>query len=117
VVVPIGEYRQLRLAMREQQVNEEFDAARVRYLARREAGAAATCRPSAMPDPRLLPVGLDELAGVLEGDPMYGGGHADLATGEVGRRLPSIVRGKSGRRMRMNRTILISGCGCIARVR
>jgi hypothetical protein len=35
VVVPIGEYQ----AMQEQQVNEEFDAARVRYLARREAGA------------------------------------------------------------------------------
>ena len=37
--MPIGEYRQLRQAMQEQQVNEEFDAARVRYLARREAGA------------------------------------------------------------------------------
>lgn len=38
VVVPIEEYRQLRQAMREQQVNEDFDAARARYLARREAG-------------------------------------------------------------------------------
>lgn len=38
VVVPIGEYRQLRQAMQEQHVNEEFDAARARYLARREAG-------------------------------------------------------------------------------
>ena len=38
VVVPIGEYQQLRQAMQEQQVNEEFDAARARYLARREAG-------------------------------------------------------------------------------
>ena len=38
VVVPIEEYRQLRQAMDEQQVNEEFDAARARYLARREAG-------------------------------------------------------------------------------
>jgi PHD/YefM family antitoxin component YafN of YafNO toxin-antitoxin module len=38
VVVPIEEYRQLRQAMQEQQVNEEFDAARARYLARREAG-------------------------------------------------------------------------------
>ena len=28
-----------RRAMQEQQVNEEFDAARARYLARREAGA------------------------------------------------------------------------------
>ena len=39
VVVPIGEHRQLRQAMQEQQVNEELDAARARYLARREAGA------------------------------------------------------------------------------
>ncbi len=39
VVVPIEEYQQPRQAMQEQQVNEEFDAARVRYLARREAGA------------------------------------------------------------------------------
>jgi hypothetical protein len=39
VVVPIEEYRKLRQAMQEQQVNEEFDAARARYLARREAGA------------------------------------------------------------------------------
>ena len=39
VVVPIGEYQQLRQAMQAQQVNEEFDAARAKYLARREAGA------------------------------------------------------------------------------
>ena len=39
VVVPIEEYRQLRQVMQKQQVNEEFDAARDRYLARREAGA------------------------------------------------------------------------------
>ena len=38
VVVPIEEYRQLRLAMQEQQVNEEFDAARTSYQTRREAG-------------------------------------------------------------------------------
>jgi hypothetical protein len=38
VVVPIGEIQQLREAMQEQQVNEEFDAAWARYLARREAG-------------------------------------------------------------------------------
>jgi hypothetical protein len=38
VVVPIEEYRQLRQALQEQQVNEEFDAARAGYLARREAG-------------------------------------------------------------------------------
>jgi hypothetical protein len=39
VVVPIEEYQQLRQAMQEQQINEEFDAARARYLSRREAGA------------------------------------------------------------------------------
>jgi hypothetical protein len=37
-MVPIEEYRQLRQAMQEQQVNEQFDAAQARYLARREAG-------------------------------------------------------------------------------
>jgi hypothetical protein len=36
-----------------------------------------------IPDLRPLPVDLDELAGILEGDPMYGGGRIDLATGEV----------------------------------
>ena len=38
VVVPIAEYRQLRLALAEQRVNEEFDAARADYLARQKAG-------------------------------------------------------------------------------
>jgi hypothetical protein len=38
VVVPIAEYQQLRQAAEEQQVNDEFDAARAAYLARREAG-------------------------------------------------------------------------------
>ena len=33
VVVPIAEYRQLRQALEEQRVNEEFDAARVGYPA------------------------------------------------------------------------------------
>src|SRR5438445_5344 len=37
----------------------------------------------AMPDVRPLRVDLDELVGILEGDPMYGGGRIDLATGEV----------------------------------
>ena len=36
-----------------------------------------------MPDLRPLPVDLDELAGILEGNPMYGGGRVDLAMGEV----------------------------------
>jgi hypothetical protein len=39
VVVPIAEYQQLRQALEEQRINEEFDAARVGYLARQEAGA------------------------------------------------------------------------------
>jgi len=38
---------------------------------------------SAMPDLRPLRVDLDELAGILEGDPVYGGGRVDLATDEV----------------------------------
>ena len=32
---------------------------------------------------RPLPVDLDELSGVLEGDPVHGGGRIDLRTGEV----------------------------------
>ena len=39
VVVPIVEYQQLREALEEQHLNEEFDAARASYLARKEAGA------------------------------------------------------------------------------
>ena len=38
VVVPLGEYRQLRRALEEQQVNEEFDAAQVDFLRRQSAG-------------------------------------------------------------------------------
>jgi hypothetical protein len=37
-VVPIAEYRQLHQAAQEQQINDEFDAARAEYLKRREAG-------------------------------------------------------------------------------
>jgi hypothetical protein len=36
-----------------------------------------------IPDLRPMPVDLDELAGILEGDPAYGGGRVDLVTGEV----------------------------------
>jgi hypothetical protein len=36
-----------------------------------------------MPDLRPLRVDLDELAGILEGDPMYGGGRIDLAGTET----------------------------------
>jgi PHD/YefM family antitoxin component YafN of YafNO toxin-antitoxin module len=38
VVVPLAEYRQLRRALEEQQVNEEFAAAQVEFLSRRNAG-------------------------------------------------------------------------------
>jgi hypothetical protein len=38
VVVPIAEYQQLRQAAQDQQINDEFDAARTEYLARQEAG-------------------------------------------------------------------------------
>ena len=51
VVVPIEEYQQLRQAMQEQRVNEEFDAARASYQARREAGA----KMQAMPDSACAP--------------------------------------------------------------
>jgi len=37
----------------------------------------------AMPGLRPLQVDLDELVGILEGDPVYGGGRVDVATGEV----------------------------------
>jgi hypothetical protein len=38
VVVPIAEDQQLHQAAQEQQISDEFDAARVEYLKRREAG-------------------------------------------------------------------------------
>lgn len=36
--MPTAEYQQLRRAAQEQHANEEFDAARCEYLARRKAG-------------------------------------------------------------------------------
>ena len=39
VVVPIAEYQQLRQALAEQRVNEEFAAVRARHQSRQEAGA------------------------------------------------------------------------------
>jgi len=38
-------------------------------------------RPAPMLRP--LPVALDELAGILEGDPIHGGGRIDLRTGDI----------------------------------
>jgi hypothetical protein len=43
--------------------------------------AALSNRP--VPMLRPLPIDLEELAGILEGDPVYGGGRIDLRTGEV----------------------------------
>ncbi len=43
--------------------------------------AALSDRPAPMLRP--LPVDLEELAGILEGDPAHGGGRIDLRTGEV----------------------------------
>jgi hypothetical protein len=39
VVVPLAEYRRLRRALEEQQVNEELDAAQLDFLRRQSAGA------------------------------------------------------------------------------
>jgi hypothetical protein len=44
---------------------------------------AAVLGTAAIPMLRPLPVDLEELAGIREGDPMYGGGRIDLRTGEV----------------------------------
>ncbi len=44
---------------------------------------AAALGTGAIPMLRPLPVDLEELAGVREGDPIYGGGRIDLLTGEV----------------------------------
>ncbi len=79
------------LAALEQHADGAAEAARLMIAALRERdwdgddvladqfdallGSSASLRP--------LPVDLDELAGILEGDPMYGGGRVDLATGEV----------------------------------
>lgn len=50
-----------------------------------ELATALSTRLGDAPVPLLrpLPVDLDELAGVLEGDPAYGGGRIDLRTGDV----------------------------------
>jgi hypothetical protein len=81
------------LAALEQHADGAAEAARLMVAALRERDwdgddvladqFDALMGSSAMPDLRPLPVDLDELAGILEGDPMYGGGRVDLATGEV----------------------------------
>jgi hypothetical protein len=81
------------LAALEQHADGAAEAARRMIAALRERDWAgddaladqldALLRSRTMPDLRPLPVDLDELAGILEGDLMYGGGRIDLATGEV----------------------------------
>ena len=81
------------LAAVEQQADGAAEAARRMIAALRERywegddvladQLDALLESGAMPYLRPLPVDLDELAGILEGDPMYGGGRVDLATGEV----------------------------------
>lgn len=81
------------LAALEQHADGAAEAARLMIAALRERDwegddvladqLAALLGSGVMPDLRPLGVDLDELADILEGDPMYGGGRVDLATGEV----------------------------------
>jgi uncharacterized protein UPF0158 len=81
------------LAAVEQHADGAVEAARLMVAALRDRGwegddvlasqLDALLGGGALPDLRPLGVDLDELAGILEGDPVYGGGRVDLATGEV----------------------------------
>ena len=81
------------LAALEQDADGAAEAARLMIAALRERDCEgddvladqldALLGSSAVPDLRPLRVDLDELAGLLEGDPMDGGGRVDLVTGEV----------------------------------
>ena len=81
------------LAALEQHADGAVEAARLMIAALRERcwegddvladQLDALLGSAAMPDLRPLRVDLDELADILEGDPMYGGGRVDLTTGEV----------------------------------
>ncbi len=81
------------LAALEQDADGAAEAARLMIAALRERDwegddvladqLDALLGSSAVPDLRPLRVDLDELADVLEGDPVYGGGRVDLSTGEV----------------------------------
>jgi hypothetical protein len=81
------------LAALEQHADGAAEAARLMVAALRERDwegddaladqLDALLEGGAIPDLRPLSVDLDELAGILEGDPMYGGGRVDLATGDV----------------------------------
>ena len=81
------------LAALEQHADGAAEAARLMIAALRERDwegddaladqLDALLEGGAIPDLRPLPVDLDELVGILEGDLMYGGGRVDLATGDV----------------------------------
>jgi len=81
------------LAALEQDADGAVEAARLMVAALRERywegddvladQLDALLRGGAMQDLRPVPVDLDELAGILEGDPVYGGGRIDLVTGEA----------------------------------
>jgi Uncharacterised protein family (UPF0158) len=81
------------LAALEQHADGAVEAARLMVAALRDRGwegddvlagqLDALLGGGAVQDLRPLPVDLDELAGILEGDPLYGGGRVDLTTGEV----------------------------------
>src|SRR5260370_37568351 len=80
------------LAALEQHADGAAEAARCMFTALRERDwegddvladqLDALLGSGVTPDLRPLPVDLDELADILEGDPTYGGGRVDLATGE-----------------------------------
>ncbi len=81
------------LAALEQHADGAVEAARLMVAALRERGwegdgvlagqLDALRGGGAMQGLRPLPVDLDELAAILEGDPLYGGGRIDLTTGEI----------------------------------
>ncbi len=71
------------------------------------------------PAPMLRPlaVDLDELDGILEGDPLDGGGRIDLKTGEVWAQAAIEYVGRPGRKTRTPQMTPSGGCGCTARGR
>jgi len=66
---------------------------------------------------RPLPVDLEELAMILEGDPVHGGGRIDLVTGEVWPQSAWSTPRRSARSLRKGTTIPTGGCGWTAKDR
>ena len=66
---------------------------------------------------RPLPVELDELAGILEGDPLNGGGASTSRRVKSGPRQRSNTPGKPERKTRTPPMTPSGGCGCTARGR